>query len=174
MMSESDLEARLIAVERKLEKLDDIEAIKRLRAVYSRGCDANNDLEILMPLFTEDAVISLNKPFSGRYEGTEQLREMFVNNVKLNGVGWTVHFYLQPVIDVAEDGLTAKASWYLWETAMMRLDGPDQEAVWVAGFYNDEYRKVDGVWKFTSIEINMLLLAEFEKGWKDQKVFGSA
>lgn len=163
---------KLQSLERRITLLEDIEAIKRLRWVYSRGCDDKNNLDILMPLFTEDATITLNPPFSGRYQGKEELAKMYRNNAEVNGVGWTVHYYLQPVIDVAEDGLSAGASWYLWEPAMMRLDNPEQEAVIMAGLYKDEYKKIDGQWKISSIEINMSLLAKYKDGWEKQKIHG--
>ena len=125
-----------------------------------------------MPLFTDDAVITLNPPFSGKYQGKDQLAQMYRNNAEVNGVGWTVHYYLQPVIDINEDSVSAEATWYLWEPAMMRLDQPHQEAVIMAGLYRDKYKKIDGDWKISSIEINMSLLARYKDGWENQKIYG--
>jgi hypothetical protein len=156
----------------RVQRLEDAEAIRRLRATYSRGCDDKNNLDILMPLFTDDAWIKLNPPFNGFYQGKDALAEMYRNNAEVNGVGWTVHYYLQPEIDISEDGLTAKANWYLWEPAMMRLENPEQEAVLMAGSYDDTYRKEDGIWKISSIEINMLMLARYKDGWEKERVFG--
>lgn len=156
----------------RVQRLEDMEEIRRLRAIYSRGCDDDNNLDILMPLFADDAWIKLNPPFSGFYQGRDQLAEMYSNNAEVNGVGWTVHYYLQPDIDIAENGLTAKANWYLWEPAMMRLDKSEQEAVLMAGSYDDTYIKTDGVWKIQSIEINMMMLSKFKDGWENQRVFG--
>lgn len=164
--------SELAELQRRIQRLEDIEAIRRLRATYSRGCDDNNNLDILMPLFTDDAWIKLNPPFDGFHQGKEALAEMYRNNATVNGVGWTVHYYLQPEIDIAEDGLTAKANWYLWEPAMMRLDKPEQEAVLMAGSYDDTYRKQNGIWKIQSIDINMMMLVRYKDGWANVRVLG--
>lgn len=157
---------------RRVERLEAERDITRLRHIYSRGCDDNNNLEILLPLFTDDAVIKLNAPFSGEYKGIEQLAEMYRNNAEVNGVGWTVHYYLQPVIEICEDVKSAVATWYLWEPAMMRLDKKEQEAVLMAGLYTDKYKKIGDEWKIASIEINMTMLAKYADGWSKKRIFG--
>ena len=39
----------------RIQRLEDVEAIKWLIVQYARGADRNNDVNILMPLFTDDA-----------------------------------------------------------------------------------------------------------------------
>ncbi|MBM3518297.1 MAG: hypothetical protein FJX56_10625, partial [Alphaproteobacteria bacterium] len=44
------------ALEERITRLEDIEAIKRMLARYAQGADRNNDPNVLRELYTEDAV----------------------------------------------------------------------------------------------------------------------
>lgn len=164
------LEARVIQLEQEIIRLKDIEAIKQLRWRYSRACDDDNNVAVLLPMFAEDAEIVLNPPFSGVHKGHAALEAMFRDNARVNGVRWTTHYYLQPLITVHDDGSTADGSWYLWEPATMDFPDAENEGVWLAGEYFDRYRKIDDEWKFTRIEINIRLLASYEKGWAESPI----
>jgi hypothetical protein len=39
---------------------------------------------------------------------------------------------------------------------------------WEAGVYENEYIKIDGIWRFLKVRYQVAWLADFEKGWKDQ------
>lgn len=166
------MEARLTALEVEVTRLRDIETIKQLRWDYSRACDDNHNPDWLIPMFTENAEIVLNKPFSGTVSGHAALREMFENNAEVNGITWTLHYYLQPLIKVAPDGVTATGNWYLWELAVMPDADGNEEAVWVAGEYLDDYVKEEGVWKFSRIDVNVNLLSPYSEGWVKTRIRG--
>ena len=166
----AELEQRTARLEREIVRLNDVEAIKQLRWRYSRACDDDNNLALLMPMFTQDAEVVLKPPFSGVHKGHEALARMYRDNVRVNGVRWTTHYYLQPIITISEDGCIAEASWYLWEPATMDFPDAANEAVWLAGEYFDRYAKIDGEWKFTRIEINIRLMAPYEKGWAESPI----
>lgn len=167
---EATIEARIAQLEREIIRLKDIEAIKQLRWRYSRACDDDNNVSLLLPMFAEDGEIVLNPPFSGTYQGHAALEAMFRDNARVNGVRWTTHYYLQPIIEVHADGLTAEASWYLWEPATMDFPDASNEGVWLAGEYFDQYRKTGNDWKFTRIEINIRMMASYEKGWAENPI----
>lgn len=166
------LEQRVAILEREVRRLKDIEAIKQLRWDYSRACDDDHNPDRLVPMFTPDAVIVLNPPFSGEVRGHSALREMFANNARVNGITWTLHYYLQPIIQVADDGHAAKATWYLWELAKMPDAKGVEEPVWVAGEYFDDYVKEEGVWKFSRIDVHVRLLSPYQDGWVKTMVRG--
>ena len=166
------VEERLAALEAEVGQLRDIESIKQLRWDYSRACDDDHNADWLVPMFTEQAEIVLNEPFSGTVKGHADLREMFENNAEVNGITWTLHYYLQPLIKIAPDGLTATGNWYLWELAVMPDEEGKEEAVWVAGEYLDEYVKEDGRWKFSRIDVNVNLLSPYSDGWVKTRIRG--
>ena len=166
----NQLEDKIARLEREIVRLNDIEQIKQLRWRYSRACDDDNNVELLMPMFTQDAEIVLNPPFSGVHKGHEALERMYRDNARVNGVRWTTHYYLQPIIAIAEDGCTAEASWYLRKPTTKNFPDTKNEGVWLAGEYFDRYAKEDGVWKFTRIEINIRLMAPYDKGWAESPI----
>src|SRR6266446_10155954 len=67
----SDL-ARLERMERRLQALEDAEAIRNLKARYAALCDNQYDADGIAMLFTEDAL--WERPGLGRFEGREALR----------------------------------------------------------------------------------------------------
>src|ERR1700726_3415667 len=62
----SDL-ARLERMERRLQALEDAEAIRNLKARYAAWCDNQYDADGIAMLFTEDAL--WESPVLGRFEG---------------------------------------------------------------------------------------------------------
>jgi SnoaL-like domain len=160
-----ELAKRVEILERRLRRLEVIEAIKQLRWDYSRACDDNHNSARLIPMFTEDAALVLNPPFSGTIRGHAALKDMFDHNAERNGITWTLHYYLQPLITVADDCLSAEGTWYLWELAKMPDANRREEPVWVAGEYFDRYVAEDGQWKFKRIEVNVRLLSPYQDGW---------
>src|SRR3546814_1440530 len=78
----NQLEDKIARLEREIVRLNDIEQIKQLRWRYSRACDDDNNVELLMPMFTQDAEIVLNPPFSGVHKGHEALERMYRDNAR--------------------------------------------------------------------------------------------
>ena len=67
--------ARLDRIERRLQALEDAEAIRNLKARYAAFCDHQYDADGIASLFTEDAV--WESPALGRFEGREAIRNFF-------------------------------------------------------------------------------------------------
>lgn len=176
-----ELERRLASLERALSAsserirlLEDIEAIKQLRWAYSRGCDDNHNPDRLIAMFTDDAVIDITEHFGTYVEGRDEIYIMFKNNPTVNGITWTWHYYLQPLIAVAPDGKSAKGNWYLWEMLNMprRDRSNEEEPIWAAGEYDDDYVKEDGVWKFRKIVVHIKVLSPYADGWVKTRIRG--
>src|SRR5215813_9512139 len=67
--------ARLEQVERRLQVLEDAEAIRNLKARYAAFCDNQYDADGIAALFTDDAL--WESPGLGRFEGREAIRNFF-------------------------------------------------------------------------------------------------
>src|SRR5262245_61603298 len=67
--------ARLERIERRLQLLEDAEAIRNLKARYAALCDNQYDAEGIANLFTEDAV--WESPRLGRFEEREAIQSCF-------------------------------------------------------------------------------------------------
>jgi SnoaL-like protein len=67
--------ARIEQLERRLQALEDAEAIRNLKARYAALCDQQYDADGIAALFTEDAV--WDSPGLGRFEGREAISSFF-------------------------------------------------------------------------------------------------
>ena len=65
-----------MTLEERVDRLESVEAIRKLKAVYCMYCDAKYDPEGICSLFAEDGVWDGGVSF-GRYEGHEQIRNFF-------------------------------------------------------------------------------------------------
>lgn len=151
-------------LEARLQRLEDIEEIKRLIAIYAKGADRQNDPDILRVMYAEDAVWEAEGMM--RLEGREHLLAELHRFGKAR-IPWSLHFNTQPFIEVAEDGRTATMIWYVWETANVVSDGGDQSEPWVAGgWYESDLVKTKDGWKFKHIRLFLKLFGRRDAaGW---------
>lgn len=146
----------LAALEKRIRRLEDLEAIKQLKARYAALCDANYDAEALAGLFTADAVWDGGQ--LGRAEGREAIRRFFQGSSQR--ISFAIHNVLNPIIEVA--GETATGTWYLFQTCTY-TDG--NRAVWGAATYHDRYVREHEAWKFQHVQITSHFWTPFEDGW---------
>jgi hypothetical protein len=155
----SDVEQRLEELTARMQRFEDIEAIKQLKARYAECADRGQDL---LELCAEDIVWDGGERF-GRHAGKAALRAFAVKNAKV--ITWTLHYMVPSVIDIAEDGRSACGSWYLWELATMpNNETGKSEAVWIGGTYEDTFVKENGQWKFKSVELRLEVLSPYSDG----------
>src|SRR5580693_5553270 len=84
--------ARLERLERRMQALEDAEAIRNLKAHYAALCDAQYDADGIAMLFTEDAL--WESPGLGRFEGREAIRGFFRG---ASGIfSFAIHYSLNP------------------------------------------------------------------------------
>ena len=149
-MSTDDLAARV-------QRLEDIEEIKQLKARYCACCDAGYDADGIAGLFTDDGVWDGGRTF-GRAEGREQIRRHFA------GAGDRIsiarHQVMNPVITV--DGDEATGQWLLFQPC---TDAGSGEAMWLAATYADTYRRTDQGWRIAELTIDIAFFAPYDQGW---------
>jgi SnoaL-like domain len=97
---------------RRVQELEDIEAIKKLKARYCLSVDTG-DLDQLAELFVEHAV--WDGGVVGRYEGREAIRT-FIRNLPQT-LAFALHYVMNPFIEVRETRRTGL--WYLLEPCTM-------------------------------------------------------
>jgi hypothetical protein len=68
---------------------------------------------------------------------------------------------LQPYIDVAPDGLSAKARWRT-NQMILTLDGKGR---WGAGVFENDYVKQGSQWKIARLHFYVTFLADYDTGW---------
>ncbi len=127
--------------------MDDVEAIKRLKARYFRTMDSK-DWDGMRQVFTDDVVIDTSEAGGACVTGADAFMT-FLQEVLAGTV--TVHQGHMPEIDMTS-ATTAAGVWALndiviWPTGA-RLDG--------YGHYHETYEKVDGQWKIKSSKLTRL------------------
>ncbi|MCY4558635.1 MAG: nuclear transport factor 2 family protein [Chloroflexi bacterium] len=144
----------------RVRHLEDIEALRNLKAEYAAACDDNYDPDRLAALFVEDA--TWESQGLGRYEGREAIREFF-RGISGHFV-FALHYGLNPQIEVAGD--TARARWYLFMPCTV---GDPGRAMWRAGLDEEEYVRVQGRWMYKSKKSAPFFSTTFEEGWAKQQ-----
>ena len=137
--------------ERRLARLEDLDAIRSLKARYARFADAGYDAEGIASLFVADGVWDGGALF-GRAEGVDAIRAHFVGASAR--IPWALHYVIAPEIEVADDGCSATGSWYLWQPCTRRSSSGADRAAWLAGTYADRYVKVEGRWLFEHLRVD--------------------
>lgn len=147
----------LAALERRITRLEDIEAIKQLKARYCEICDAGHDPERIVTVFTDDCV--WEGPGIGRAEGHAELRALFERFAA--AMSYSHHMVMNPIIEV--DGDDARGTWCFFGPFTFRKRN---RARWQATRYDEAYRKLDGVWKIRRLTVaGPSMSADYETGW---------
>ncbi len=144
---------------KRLETLEDIEAIKKLKARYCLYVD-KRDEEGFVSLFTEDTVWDGGR--FGHYEGQAAVRNFFRAIPEV--LSFAVHYVMNPVIEV--QGEKATGEWYLLEPCTM-VEG--DQAVWGTARYEEKYVKEGGEWRFKEIKLIPVFWSPYEQGWVKKK-----
>ena len=147
----------MTSLEDRVQLLEDIEEIRRLKIKYAQICDTGYDGTKLAALFTEDAVWDGGQEF-GVVNGKQEIKEMF--NAMSNDLTFALHYMIGHTIDVDPSGTSAKAHWYLWEP--MTYQG---RAILNAITYDDECKKVNGEWLISRMALTFHFLTPYEDGW---------
>ncbi len=149
------------ALERRIAAIEDLEAIKQLKARYCQICDDDHNPDQITSIFSEDGV------WEGRVIGTArghaEIRKLFEGFQKM--IGFSQHMVMNPVIEV--DGDHAKGTWYFFGTFTF-YEG--NQAKWQSARYHEDYVKVNGDWKIQHLRVKGPgMSADYEKGWAPRK-----
>ena len=165
-MDTAALSARVAELEQQAQRLKDINAIKLLQRSYGYYVD-NQMWDQVVDLFSNDG--SLEIALDGVYVGKEHIRRYLYalsgGQPGLAAGTLNEHYQLQPVIDVAADGKTAKGRW----RAFIMSGSWGGQANWGIGPYENTYVKEDGVWKIKSIHWYETLIVPYEGGWTRER-----
>lgn len=164
-----ELEARVAELDRQVGRLADIEAIRRLQYQYGYYLDKMLYEEVADLFAADGEVHFLHGVWKGK-AGVERLycgrfRDKFAGGHNGPAYGQLLdHPQYQGVIDVAEDGRTAKARFRMtMQAGSHQSIGASQR--WEGGIYENTYVKEDGTWKFQVLEIRQIWHCSYEHGW---------
>lgn len=126
----------------RLQRLEDFEAIRQLKARYCQACDDDHNPDKLGPLFTEDGVWEASSV--GRAEGRAAIQKLLGDIGRSGTIRNSAHNVMNPIIEISGD--TATGQWRL----VMLYTGiyPDKSIHFsrIIGWYKERYQKIDGCW----------------------------
>jgi hypothetical protein len=165
------LAKRLDALERRLAAVEDVQAIERLKARYAQLVDARYARGAVVEpaklaelagqiaeLFTEDGVWD-----GGRALGLARGRAEIAARMREPTLLFSWHYFVKP--QIRAEGDRASARWDILSPCTTKDGRPH----WMAGYEDDDYRKVDGHWLHRSMKLTVVFLSPHETGW--EKVF---
>lgn len=151
----ASLEQRVNELEERLRELENIEAVRKLLAIYPKALDAR-DSNTLAQLFTRDARVVV-VPWNLDMRGHKNVLDFFLAYFQSD---WKEprHHYTNEYVERAGSGYTAFS--YFHET----LARGDQSVIgW--GTWEDKIAFEDGRWKFAERVITIMALTPVDKGW---------
>lgn len=122
----------------------DYQKIKELRSQYSYTIDhgaATGEWDDFISLYTEDAVVDYPQT---TMRGHDEI-EAFAHEIE-EFYEFSMHTAQMPVLNL--NGDEATGTWYM----LVMYTATDGSEGYVVGRYEDEYRRVDGDWKFSRIK----------------------
>ncbi len=150
---------KLEELEKRIQALEDLEEIKRVKVRYAKYMDDNFNIEKLMELFTDDAEWSSEA--WGSLKGKEAIRRHFEGVSKRQT--FSCHRIVAP--DIIVEGDKAHGTWYGMCTGILS----DGRGFWSSSLYTDEYRKVDGRWLISKMKMSYFYRSPYEGGWAKER-----
>jgi ketosteroid isomerase-like protein len=145
-------------LEKRIQVLEDTEAIKRLKARYSRIIDGPCPEEV-GKIVTENAVLVYGN--LGTLKGRTAISDYFKKYPDIRS--FRVHYFSQPEITV--DGDCAYGRWYMW----VPCSTGDGRAIWSSGYEEEKYEKVHGEWLIAELKLISIFRTPYEEGWHKRK-----
>lgn len=160
---------RLEVLERESRMLQDVEDIKKLRALFWLACDGDilrgptHDPETIADLFTDDGSWTMAGVQSDDMSwedsgprGRAEIIRWFSETQRR--ISFAMHFGVTPIIQVNGDEATGR--WKLFAT-MLR----GSEALWVGSIYDDTYRRTSQGWRIHTTRVSIGFNTPFSEGW---------
>jgi hypothetical protein len=147
------------SLEQRIARLESIEQIRTLKAVYCEFCDRDYDPEGLAGLFTEDAV--WDGGIFGRYEGRQAIRQFFQG--VSGSLVFAAHLVMNPIISFIDNDI-ATGKWRLWQPATQN-EGGKLECKFLLAAYDDVYVRTAGIWLHKSVKVQVNFFEPVTSGW---------
>lgn len=144
-------------LERRIQALEDVEAIKRLKYRYWRHLDRKEWDEIAQ-CFTPDATVSYG---DGRYRftGVEAIVRFLRESLGRESGSVTIHHGHHPEIELLS-GTMAHGRWALHNYL---FNEKQKRAVAIGAYYDDDYVKIGGEWKLRHVGYATLFHEEWSR-----------
>ena len=147
----------LAELDRRLRRLEDVEAIKQLKYRYWRHLDLKQ-WDALAQCFADDATVCYS---SGKYEfaGVSAIMKFLSESLGAARGSVTIHQGHHPEIELLS-ATRARGTWALYN---YMFNIKQNRGIRIGAYYEDEYVKLDGTWKFQHIGYRYIFHEEWRR-----------
>jgi hypothetical protein len=131
------------AIERRLQRLEDIESIRALKARYLFCCDRKDPAG--MRACFADGPVRIDYGAVGTFDTADALVKLYTE-IACHPHMVEMHHGMNPQVEVL-DATRARGTWSLH---YFLVNTQTQGVTQLAGYYEDEYRKSAGEWRITA------------------------
>lgn len=168
---------RIERLEREVQKVRDWQEISNLHGRYNHLV-LGHHWEAILKLFAQkNPGLTVEVAESGVFYGAAGLRKVFIDMLgKLYNYrgNFALHELTTPVIQVAQDGKTAKGMWFTWGANTNNHPQQGLIPIWQALKYNHTFVKEDGEWKYLEFRAHLIFRSPFDKGWIKEAYIGGS
>jgi hypothetical protein len=179
MSQELELRALVERLSARVDRLEDVNAIRRLHYAYGYYIDVCMYDEVVDLFSADGEVIFLSGIYRGR-AGISRLYKTWFQNLFTRGRPGPIdaflldHFQMQDIVTIADDRNSAKGRFralLAGGSHESREDKPEGLPLqfWEAGVYENDYVREDGVWKIKRLDYRVQWQADYEAGWSRQE-----
>ena len=135
------------SLEDRVRVLEDLEAIRKLKARYCAACDDDHNPETLGALFAEDATWEATN--MGRAEGRAAIQKMLGDVGRSGRIRNSAHHAINPILEV--EGDRANGHWRLIMLYTANRPDGSHAHLRIIGWYRERYVREKGEWLFQSL-----------------------
>lgn len=152
------MKSRMDDLSKRAAAAEDYIAISNLQRSYGYYVD-KGQWDDAADLFAEDGTLEIAG--RGLYKGQDRVRQYMNNFPNFERGVLFNHMQLQPVITIDAEAGAAKGRW----RTFIQIATLDVEARWGEATYENEYVKVDGVWRIAKLHGFITFYSEYDRGW---------
>ena len=161
--SDVDLVHMVQELSARVQRLEDTIEVQSLQSKYIHYLFKQRFDRIVDECFAKNLPdVSVEFSDSGVYKGLESVRALYRSfEVTKTIPGFFIlHMTVNPVIEIAKDGLSARSHWLSPGAA-----GSDKSAAWIWGTFYVDYVKEDGRWRIAHSNLVPLFRNRYETSW---------
>jgi len=156
---------------RRVQYLEDMTEIQKLQSKYAHYLFTQRYDRIVDELFSHtNAEVSVEFSDSGVYRGLDSIRTLysaFERTKRIPGF-FIMHMTVNPYIEIAKDGMSAKGHWLSPGAA-----NSNNGSSWIWGPYYVDYVKENGKWRILHSNLAPLFRNPYEYSWHNAPHHGT-
>jgi hypothetical protein len=155
----------------RVQRLEDTLEIQKLQSRYVHYLFTQRFERVVEECFAQKVPdVSVEFSDSGVYRGLESIRALYKSFEAVKAIPgfFILHMTVNPYIEIAKDGLSARSHWLSPGAA-----GSNTSASWIWGPYYVDYVKEDGAWRIAHSNLVPLFRNRYEFSWANAPDHGT-